>query len=66
MSGTDGDAFLVQERAEPDFTGEFENPQGPFDLRTVRRIQFSTKEQLKRKLRTELEAILAKKGWLHG
>jgi hypothetical protein len=40
------------------------NPQFPFDIEHMRRLHFSTKEELKRLLRTELTAKLQRKGWL--
>ncbi len=43
-----------------------DNPEFAFDIRNVRRCDFVSKKPLRDWLRTELEAILRKRGWLHG
>lgn len=40
------------------------NPQVAFDVATVRRHEFDSKDGLRKRLRTELETVLRKRGWL--
>ena len=41
------------------------NPQVAFDIAMVRRHEFDSKDSLRRRLLTELMAVLRKRGWLH-
>ena len=47
-----------------DIPGDASNAKPTFDISHVRRHEFSNKDELKRKLRTELEASLKARGWL--
>jgi hypothetical protein len=57
--------LLALRRDRVDVPGDGKNAKPTFDIAHVRRIEFGDKEELRRKLRVELEAVLRARGWLH-
>lgn len=64
LASKDANQIMLVAMKRADVPGDAENPKPTFDIAHVRRHEFTSRDDLRRRLRTEVEAALRARGWL--